>query len=47
MFFFLAAVIFVASFVLLFSLWFVIWSFTMSSSEVARTLAEDRWAKSR
>jgi hypothetical protein len=42
MFFIVAAALVLASFLLMFGLWFIIWSFTMSSSETVNALAENR-----
>jgi hypothetical protein len=44
-FFLLAVAIMLGSFAILFTLWFVIWSLTMSSSDAAKVLAEDRLSK--
>jgi hypothetical protein len=40
MFFLLALAILLGSFLVLFGLWFVIWSYTMSSSDVVQTVEE-------
>jgi hypothetical protein len=42
MFYLFALAILLGSFILIFGLWFVIWSVTMNGSEVAQALAEDR-----
>jgi hypothetical protein len=42
MFYLVALAILFGSFLLIFGLWFVIWSFTMNGSEVVQALTEDR-----
>jgi archaellum component FlaF (FlaF/FlaG flagellin family) len=42
MFFLVAVAIVLASFLVIFGLWFVIWSLTMGSSDMAKTLVKDR-----
>jgi hypothetical protein len=42
MIFLFAAMVILGSFLLIFTLWVVIWSITMSSSDANRALTEDR-----
>jgi hypothetical protein len=44
MFFLMVAALLLVSFLFLFGLWFVIWSFTMNSTEVSKVLAEERFS---
>jgi hypothetical protein len=41
MFFLIAMVLLAGSFLLIFILWFVIWSFTMSGSDVVRAIVDE------